>query len=154
MLVNWLYSIQFDTTKTRLQTAPRGFYTGLYDCLKKTAKLEGIRGFYAGMGSPLMGQMFFRAASFSTFYYVIKLLSDNDISSRFSLPGYSNGVARVIYVPNSSSEAPSSSSVQQLSSSNSDSPERLSAAHYLFAGAVTGLAISFIEVIVVTAHGR
>ena len=31
----------FDTTKTRLQTAPQGFYSGTIDCVKKTLKWEG-----------------------------------------------------------------------------------------------------------------
>ena len=38
----------FDTTKTRLQTSPQGFYGGTIDCVKKTFKLEGIGGFYSG----------------------------------------------------------------------------------------------------------
>ena len=47
----------FDTTKTRLQTSPRGYYTGTLDCVRKTLSAEGPRGFYAGMLSPLVGQM-------------------------------------------------------------------------------------------------
>jgi solute carrier family 25 carnitine/acylcarnitine transporter 20/29 len=31
----------FDTTKTRIQTAPPGFYSSTVDCLKKTIKREG-----------------------------------------------------------------------------------------------------------------
>jgi hypothetical protein len=38
----------FDTTKTRLQTSPHGFYNGTIDCVKKTLKSEGIGGFYSG----------------------------------------------------------------------------------------------------------
>ena len=45
----------FDTTKTRLQTAPRGFYTGTVDCVRKTFNAEGLSGFYAGIRSPLAG---------------------------------------------------------------------------------------------------
>ncbi len=45
----------FDTTKTRLQTAPNGFYTGTMDCIKKTMKWEGAKGFYTGIQSPLAG---------------------------------------------------------------------------------------------------
>lgn len=40
----------FDTVKTRLQTSPRGVYSGTIDCLKKTVRDEGMRGFYSGIG--------------------------------------------------------------------------------------------------------
>ena len=78
----------FDTTKTRLQTSPRGFYSGPLDCVRKTLSAEGLRGFYAGMLSPLVGQMvrprlqlahhplqFFRAASFSIFHTSVQWVS-------------------------------------------------------------------------------
>ena len=68
----------FDTTKTRMQTAPAQFYSGTLDCCKKTLRHEGIGGFYAGMTSPLLGQMFFRAASFMTFYGTIQALNRGD----------------------------------------------------------------------------
>jgi solute carrier family 25 carnitine/acylcarnitine transporter 20/29 len=47
----------FDTTKTRLQTAPPGFYTGTLDCVKKTLKWEGLNGFFTGIQSPLCGNL-------------------------------------------------------------------------------------------------
>eukprot|EP00605_Chrysophyceae_sp_TOSAG23-4_P000854 GSChrysophyteH1.ASY1.ANO1.945.1 assembled CDS len=65
----------FDTTKTRMQTAPRGFYMNTLDAVTKTWKNEGIRGFYRGITSPLYGQMFFRAASFMTFYSCLDTIS-------------------------------------------------------------------------------
>lgn len=45
----------FDTTKTRMQTAPNKFYSGTIDCVRKTYQWEGLRGFYAGICSPLAG---------------------------------------------------------------------------------------------------
>lgn len=63
----------FDTIKVRLQTQPIGsdaLYKNTLDCVKKTYKGEGFSGFYAGVGSPLMGQMFFRAGSFAAFHEV------------------------------------------------------------------------------------
>ncbi|CAE6507145.1 unnamed protein product, partial [Rhizoctonia solani] len=45
----------FDLTKTRLQTAPEGAYTGALDVVKKTLARDGIRGMYRGMGPPLAG---------------------------------------------------------------------------------------------------
>jgi solute carrier family 25 carnitine/acylcarnitine transporter 20/29 len=60
----------FDTIKTRLMTAPNGYYNGVQHCVKHTIQNEGLRGLYAGVFSPLIGQMFFRAASFATFYEI------------------------------------------------------------------------------------
>lgn len=65
----------FDTTKTRLQTAPPGFYSGTLDCVKKTIKWEGLGGFYTGIQSPLAGQMFYRACSFGSFYHFSRSFS-------------------------------------------------------------------------------
>ncbi|KAI6172738.1 CBN-DIF-1 protein [Aphelenchoides besseyi] len=48
----------FDTIKVRLQTAHsegKLKYSGTLDCVRKTWHREGIRGFYAGMLSPLIG---------------------------------------------------------------------------------------------------
>ncbi|XP_037025335.1 mitochondrial carnitine/acylcarnitine carrier protein-like [Bradysia coprophila] len=50
----------FDTIKVRLQTmsAPTNgmapLYTGAFDCARKTLVNEGLRGFYKGMGTPIM----------------------------------------------------------------------------------------------------
>jgi len=78
----------FDTTKTRLQTSPPGFYNGTLDCVYKTIKWEGVKGFYSGMVSPLAGQMFFRAASFATFHHTVTYLQANHRSS--STPSAAN----------------------------------------------------------------
>jgi hypothetical protein len=57
----------FDTLKVRLQTQSirNPVYSGTWDCFTKTVKWEGISGLYKGVGSPLVGQMFFRAVMFS-----------------------------------------------------------------------------------------
>lgn len=65
----------FDTTKTRLQVAPANYYAGTLDCVSKTWRQEGLRGFYAGMSSPLLGQMLFRATSFVTFHSTLQTLA-------------------------------------------------------------------------------
>ena len=51
-----------DTIKVRLQTIPfpkpgqKPMYTGMWDCVTKTVKYEGIfRGLYKGMSAPLVG---------------------------------------------------------------------------------------------------
>ncbi|KAF9455072.1 carnitine/acyl carnitine carrier [Macrolepiota fuliginosa MF-IS2] len=45
----------FDLTKTRLQTAAPGAYTGAIDVVKKTLAKDGITGLYRGMVPPLLG---------------------------------------------------------------------------------------------------
>lgn len=63
----------FDTVKVRLQTMPvvgpgqSPLYSGTWDCLKKTVKLEGFRGLYKGMGAPITGVTPIFAISFLGF---------------------------------------------------------------------------------------
>jgi len=45
----------FDLTKTRLQTAAPGAYTGAIDVVKKTVAKDGVTGLYRGMVPPLLG---------------------------------------------------------------------------------------------------
>ncbi|AWP09997.1 putative tafazzin-like [Scophthalmus maximus] len=62
-----------DTIKVRLQTQPKAscsqnvFYTGTYDCFRKTISKEGILGLYKGMGAPLAGVAPMMAISFFGF---------------------------------------------------------------------------------------
>lgn len=45
----------FDLTKTRLQTASPGAYTGGLDVMKKTLARDGPTGLYRGVIPPLLG---------------------------------------------------------------------------------------------------
>lgn len=45
----------FDLTKTRLQTAAPGAYTGAVDVVKQILARDGVRGMYRGMVPPLLG---------------------------------------------------------------------------------------------------
>ncbi|GAA96952.1 hypothetical protein E5Q_03626 [Mixia osmundae IAM 14324] len=54
----------FDLTKVRLQTAPPGTYNGALDVVRKTYKADGVKGFFKGMGSPLVGVTPMFAVSF------------------------------------------------------------------------------------------
>ncbi|KAF8917671.1 mitochondrial carrier domain-containing protein [Mucidula mucida] len=54
----------FDLTKTRLQTAGSGTYTGALDVVKKTVAKDGITGMYRGMVPPLLGVTPIFAVSF------------------------------------------------------------------------------------------
>jgi len=110
----------FDTTKTRLQVAPRGYYKSTLDCVRHTIRDEGFLGFYSGMSSPLLGQMVFRALSFTTFHETLSYLrKSNPSTSSSTLPLYS-----ALASPTAS----------------------LSTTGKLFAaGGLTGLVISFVE---------
>jgi len=54
----------FDLTKTRLQTAAPGMYTGAIDVVKKILAKDGITGMYRGMVPPLLGVTPIFAVSF------------------------------------------------------------------------------------------
>ncbi|CEH14786.1 carnitine acyl carnitine carrier [Ceraceosorus bombacis] len=57
----------FDLTKTRLQTAAEGTYTGGLDVVRKTIKADGVKGMYRGMGPPLVGVTPIFAISFFSY---------------------------------------------------------------------------------------
>jgi len=80
----------FDTLKVRLQTQPIGapIYSGVVDCFVKTLKWEGIGGLYKGVGSPLVGQMFFRAIAFTSYYQFSSILQGEDKTKRLSKGKY------------------------------------------------------------------
>jgi len=63
----------FDLTKTRLQTAQPGMYTGAIDVVKKTLAKDGPRGLYRGVVPPLLGVTPMFAVSFWA-YDMSKLL--------------------------------------------------------------------------------
>ncbi|TFK30800.1 carnitine/acyl carnitine carrier [Coprinopsis marcescibilis] len=54
----------FDLTKTRLQTAPAGTYTGAVDVVKKAVAHDGLKGLYRGVVPPLLGVTPIFAVSF------------------------------------------------------------------------------------------
>ena len=69
----------FDTLKVRLQTQnpDKPIYSGVVDCFRKTVQWEGLSGIYKGVQSPLVGQMFFRAILFLSFFEAKRFLSDD-----------------------------------------------------------------------------
>ncbi|KAK9234625.1 mitochondrial carrier domain-containing protein [Lipomyces kononenkoae] len=53
-----LFEYPFDTVKVRLQSQPDGTplkFTGPLDCFRQTWQKEGVRGFYRGLSSPMVG---------------------------------------------------------------------------------------------------
>ncbi|GMI26532.1 hypothetical protein TeGR_g6283 [Tetraparma gracilis] len=80
-----LASHPFDTVKVRLQTQPvkSTLYTGSIQCAHKIFRKEGFfNGLYAGVASPLFGQMFFRACGFMTFHEVSEALNPGEGASK------------------------------------------------------------------------
>ncbi|KAI8874262.1 mitochondrial carrier [Ramicandelaber brevisporus] len=45
----------FDLVKVRMQTSANGTYSSTLDCFRKTFATDGIKGFYRGMSTPLVG---------------------------------------------------------------------------------------------------
>ena len=91
----------FDTVKVRLQTQPHinPYYSGMIDCAKKTLKQEGLSGFYAGILSPLLGQMFFMAISFATFHKISRQLaitSEKKESARYKKLFLAGGITGAV----------------------------------------------------------
>ncbi|MCO5585331.1 hypothetical protein L7F22_039264 [Adiantum nelumboides] len=79
----------FDLTKTRLQTAPAGTYTGAMDVVRKALAADGIKGLYRGMGPPLVGVTPMFAVSFWSFDLGKKLVfasTPNRQDKNLSLP--------------------------------------------------------------------
>ncbi|KAJ7487436.1 mitochondrial carrier domain-containing protein [Mycena galericulata] len=79
----------FDLTKTRLQTAPAGVYTGAIDVVKKTVAKDGISGLYRGMVPPLLGVTPIFAISFWAY----------DASKKLILASTPNRTSDVLSVP-------------------------------------------------------
>ncbi|TFL03708.1 mitochondrial carrier domain-containing protein [Pterulicium gracile] len=79
----------FDLTKTRLQTAAPGTYTGAIDVVKKTLARDGASGLYRGMLPPLLGVTPIFAVSFWGYDTAKKLiigLTPNRESKTLSVP--------------------------------------------------------------------
>lgn len=81
----------FDLTKTRLQTAAPGAYTGAIDVVKKTIARDGATGLYRGVVPPLLGVTPIFAVSFWA-YDMSKLLiykaTPNRSSKELSIAEY------------------------------------------------------------------
>ncbi|TFK36860.1 carnitine/acyl carnitine carrier [Crucibulum laeve] len=78
----------FDLTKTRLQTASPGTYTGAVDVVKKTLARDGVSGLYRGMVPPLLGVTPIFAISFwayDTSKQIIFALTPNRTTTSLSV---------------------------------------------------------------------
>ncbi|KAJ3083981.1 mitochondrial carrier [Rhizoclosmatium globosum] len=96
----------FDTVKVRLQTQPDQ-YSSMVDCVKKTLKNEGFKGFYKGALTPLIGigacvSIQFSALESAKRYFIAQNASRNqhnptDLSyAQLFLSGSASGVANSV----------------------------------------------------------
>ncbi|OJT08979.1 Mitochondrial carnitine carrier [Trametes pubescens] len=79
----------FDLTKTRLQTAAPGTYTGAVDVVKKALAVDGVKGLYRGVVPPLLGVTPIFAVSFwayDTSKLLILRLTPNRVNKELSIP--------------------------------------------------------------------
>ncbi|KAF8512156.1 mitochondrial carrier domain-containing protein [Hysterangium stoloniferum] len=79
----------FDLTKTRLQTAEKGVYTGALDVVKKALARDGITGLYRGVVPPILGVTPIFAVSFWAYDFSKNLIltaTPNRKSTSLSIP--------------------------------------------------------------------
>ena len=67
-----------DTAMVRLQTAPEGLYRGLFDCIGKTMRAEGIGGLYAGFAAKALRMGLGGAVGMATYEAVARQLHARD----------------------------------------------------------------------------
>jgi solute carrier family 25 (mitochondrial carnitine/acylcarnitine transporter), member 20/29 len=85
----------FDLVKVRLQTSKQ--FTGVFDCVKKTFSNEGIRGFYKGVSSPLVSNLFLNSIVFSSFNFMKQFQKEQNKKTIF-LSGSFAGLVSSIFV--------------------------------------------------------
>lgn len=71
--ITWaILSHPFDTIRVRLQTNPEKYNYSIKECIKQTHKENGIKTFYKGLASPIIGIGFEKSIVFGTYNFVKK----------------------------------------------------------------------------------
>ncbi|KAK7141822.1 hypothetical protein R3I94_011493 [Phoxinus phoxinus] len=91
-----------DTVKVRLQTQTH--YSGVWECVRRSFRTEGVRGFYRGMSMPLTTVSISSSLVFGTYRNVLHSLhrmrhrsaADPHHKADIFLSGFSGGVAQVL----------------------------------------------------------
>ncbi|KAK2879249.1 hypothetical protein QQF64_010578 [Cirrhinus molitorella] len=91
-----------DTVKVRLQTQTRD--SGVWECVRRTCRTEGVSGFYRGMSMPVTTVSISSSLVFGTYRNVLHLLqelrhrnaSDPHHKADIFLSGFAGGVAQVL----------------------------------------------------------
>jgi len=63
-IANWSVAIPGDVIKSRMQTAPKGTYSGFVDCVTKLIKTEGVPALFKGLGPAMVRAFPANAACF------------------------------------------------------------------------------------------
>jgi hypothetical protein len=76
-VLGWFPPIfSIDVVKTRLQSAPKGTYDGMWDCAVKSYRAEGIIVFFRGLNIALIRAFPLHATIFLVYETVMQLLAD------------------------------------------------------------------------------
>ncbi|TRY83574.1 hypothetical protein DNTS_016279 [Danionella cerebrum] len=93
-----------DTVKVKLQT--QAGYTGVWQCVRRTCRNEGLQGFYRGMSMPLSTISISSSVVFGTYRNVLNLLqrtqhmhnTHKPRKAHIFLSGFAGGVAQVLVI--------------------------------------------------------
>jgi hypothetical protein len=80
-VVQWLPPIYcFDVIKSKMQTAPKGTYSGIADCAKQIYSKEGIKGFFRGFTPAMLRAFPLHAIVFCGYETTIAYLKKKDLA--------------------------------------------------------------------------
>ncbi|KAG2426438.1 hypothetical protein HYH02_014796 [Chlamydomonas schloesseri] len=114
----------FDTVKVRLQSAAPGTYRGALDCAVKVVQREGLRrGLFRGLSSPLVGGTLETGVNYLVYSRVLDALRASSLAASAAAGGGGVGGGGV---------------------GGADTPGCTPLGHVAAAGAVAGVALSFI----------
>jgi len=72
---HWVVCLPFDNLKTKIQTASTGTYNGLWDCFRKTVKMNGFKTLYSGFIPVLIRAFPANAAAFLGFELTLRIIN-------------------------------------------------------------------------------
>ena len=118
-----------DTVKVRIQTAPvpgagqTPIYSGTFDCIRKTFRGEGFRGFYRGMATPLVGVTPMYAITFFGYSLGLKLQTPPDGTSEYTaMQIYNAGMLSAVFTTALNGPGERVKCLLQVQAANPNSP--------------------------------
>lgn len=79
-IVQWLPPIYCaDVVKSRMQTAPKGYYLGISDCIRRLYREEGPRVFFRGLSPALLRAFPLHATIFVVYEHVLSYLKSKEL---------------------------------------------------------------------------
>lgn len=117
-----------DTVKVRIQTQPLPVtgqlpeYTGTYDCIRKIFANEGVKGFYKGMATPLIGVTPMYAITFFGYSLGMKLQTPANGTEYTSLQIFNAGMLSAIFTTALNGPGERVKCLLQVQSANQSSP--------------------------------